>query len=208
VETGEEMKILLVSIDSKIPNLALMKISAYHKWLGDSVGFDIQEPDMVYISCIFKKNAGQARGISTFYPDAEIVLGGCGINLDNSLPSYIELMKPDYNLYLSTFSQGYTTRGCVNKCGFCIVPEKEGKIRIAQHPSEFADSRFNTMMIMDNNLLGAPDYWQKEVFDWFENTATKMLSPKVGMLAYSQKKDGIGYNPSNTLLQFILHGMI
>jgi hypothetical protein len=66
----------------------------------------------------------------------------------------------------------------VNKCGFCIVPEKEGKIRIAQHPREFSDPRFDTMMIMDNNLFGAPDYWQKEVFDWFENTATKMLSPQ------------------------------
>jgi hypothetical protein len=172
------MKVLLVSIDSKIPNLALMKISAWHKALGDTVGFDIQDPDKVYISCIFKKNASQAKGIATYYPNARIEIGGCGINLTNTLPDEIEWTKPDYDLYPSTFSQGYTTRGCVNKCGFCVVPEKEGKIRIAQHPREFADSRFDTMMIMDNNLFGAPDDWQKEVFDWFENTSTKMLSPQ------------------------------
>ena len=50
--------------------------------------------------------------------------------------------------------------------------------KIAKHPSEFADSRFDTMMIMDNNLFMASDEWQKQVFDWFENTNTKMLSPQ------------------------------
>lgn len=61
------MKVLLVDVDSKIPNLALMKISAWHKLNGDDVGFNIENPDKVYISCIFKKNAGQAKGISSFY---------------------------------------------------------------------------------------------------------------------------------------------
>lgn len=170
--------ILLIDIDSKIPNLALMKISAWHKGRGDLVGFETPNPDIVYISCIFKKNASQAKGIATYYPDAEIIIGGSGIDLKTKLPDEIELIKPDYDLYPSTFSQGYTTRGCINKCGFCIVPEKEGRIHINQHPSDFADSRFDTMMIMDNNLFAAPDHWQKQVFDWFENTSTKMLSPQ------------------------------
>jgi len=172
------MNVLLVDIDSKIPNLALMKISAWHKAQGNIVGFDIGNPDKVYISCIFKKNAEQARGIATYYPDAQINIGGCGIDLKNTLSDEIELIKPDYDLYQTTYSQGYTSRGCPNKCGFCIVPEKEGKIRIAQHPSEFHDPRFDTCMIMDNNLFGTPNYWQKKVFDWFENTSTKMLSPQ------------------------------
>ena len=172
------MIVLLVDVDSKISNLALMKISAYHKLLGDTVGFGIENPDKVYISCIFKKNAGQAKGIARYYPDAEIDIGGSGVDLKKQLPNEIEMIKPDYDLYPSTYSQDYTTRGCDRKCGFCIVPEKEGKIRIAQHPSEFADARFDTMMIMDNNLFAAPDDWQKQVFDWFENTSTKMLSPQ------------------------------
>ena len=170
--------ILLVNIDSKIPNLALMKISAWHKALGDSVGFDIQDPDKVYISCIFKKNASQAKGIATYYPNARIDIGGCGIDLKNTLPDEIEWTKPDYDLYPSTFSQGYTTRGCVNKCGFCIVPEKEGKIKIAQHPSIFHDKRFDTCMIMDNNLFAAPPLWQDDVFSWFILNQIKMLSPQ------------------------------
>lgn len=171
-------RILIVDIDSKIPNLALMKISAWHKAQGHTVGFETENPDKVYISCIFKKNASQAKGIATYYPDAQIDIGGCGVSLSKELPTEIEMIKPDYDLYPSQYSQGYTTRGCVNKCGFCVVPEKEGKIRTVKHPSEFADPRFDTMMIMDNNLFAAPEEWQKGVFDWFENTATKMLSPQ------------------------------
>ena len=49
------MKVLLVDVDSKIPNLALMKISEWHKLQGDEVGFNIQNPNKVYISCIFTK---------------------------------------------------------------------------------------------------------------------------------------------------------
>jgi hypothetical protein len=172
------MKILLVDMDSKIPNLALMKISAWHKLQGDETGFAVSDPDKVYISCIFKKNAGQAKGISTFYPDAEIDIGGSGVDLKKELPIDIEMMKPDYDLYPSTYSQGYTTRGCTRKCGFCIVPEKEGEIRTVQHPREFHDPRFDTCMIMDNNLFAASDEWQHDVLSWFIDNKIKMLSPQ------------------------------
>ena len=172
------MKILLVDVDSKIPNLALMKISAWHKKQGDETGFDISNPDKVYISCIFQKNKGQAKGIAKFYPDAKIDIGGSGINLKKNLLPEIENTKPDYNLYPSTYSQDFTSRGCFRKCLFCIVPEKEGMIKPWHHPSQFHDNRFDTCMIMDNNLFAAPDSWQAEVFNWFYQTGTKMLSPQ------------------------------
>ena len=171
-------RVLLVDIDSKIPNLALMKISAWHKRGGDTVGFDVQNPDTVYISCIFKKNAEQARGVATYYPDAEINIGGTGISLTNHLSEDNELLKPDYDLYPSTYSQGFTTRGCIRKCPFCVVPEKEGTIREAQHPSEFHDPRFDTCMIMDNNLFAAPQSWQDGIFSWFSENKIKMMSPQ------------------------------
>jgi len=172
------MRVLLVDVDSRIPNLALMKISAWNKLQGHDVGFNIENPDKVYISCIFTKNKGQAKGIAKLYPGAEIDIGGSGIDLKKDLPVEIENIKPDYDLYLSTYSQDYTSRGCPRKCPFCFVPEKEGMIRTAKHPSEFHDSRFDTCMIMDNNLFATPASWQWEVFKWFHNNKIKMLSPQ------------------------------
>lgn len=157
------MKIRLVDIDSKIPNLALMKISAWHKSQGDRVGFDIEDPEKVYASCIFTKNAWKARGLQFMYPDAEIEIGGSGIDLTKTLPVEIERIKPDYDLYPSTYSLGFTTRGCIRKCQFCIVPEKEGRLCRWQHISEWHDSRFDTVICLDNNITADREWF-------FENT--------------------------------------
>lgn len=172
------MNILLIDFDSRIPNLALMKISAYFKSFGHTVEFDVQDPDQVYVSVVFSKNRGQAAGLTKMFPNARITFGGPGWDLKNFLPPSIERIKPDYDLYPSEYSQGFTTRGCIRHCPFCIVPEKEGKIQIWQHPEKFHDDRFNTCMIMDNNLFAAPDYWQRMVFEWFIDNKIKMLSPQ------------------------------
>jgi len=171
-------KIRLIDFDSKIPNLALMKLSAWYKSKGDIVGFDVPDPDRVYVSVIFTKNKPKAAGLTTMFPDAEVSFGGSGWDLHSFLPDEIEKIKPDYDLYPSTYSQGFTTRGCICKCKFCIVPEKEGNIQTWQHPSAFHDDRFDTSMIMDNNLFAAPDYWQDSVFSWFVDNKIKMMSPQ------------------------------
>lgn len=169
------MKILLVNFDSKIPNLALMKLSAWYKARGDEIGFDTQDPDKVYISVVFSKNRGQAAGLIKMFPDSMVSFGGPGWDLKNFLPDEIEFIKPDYDLYPSEYSQGFSTRGCIRKCPFCVVPEKEGIIQIWQHPSKFHDERFNNCMLMDNNLLAAPKEWVTDVFTWFYDSGVKML---------------------------------
>lgn len=171
------MKVLLIDFDSKIPNLALMKISAYHKQQEDQVGFDVQEPGKVYCSLIFPKNKEQAAGLKTMFK-CPIDFGGSGWDLKKTLPDEIEYQKPDYDLYPSEYSQGFTTRGCIRNCGWCFVPGKEGKIRVCQSPAQFHDDRFNTCMIMDNNLLAAPPVWWMEVLSWFHHGGVKMLSPQ------------------------------
>jgi hypothetical protein len=170
-------KVLLVDFDSKIPNLALMKISAYEKARGSVVGFDAENPDKVICSVIFTKNRAQAEGLKTMF-SCPVEFGGSGWDLTNRLPPEVELIKPDYDLYPSEYSQGYTTRGCIRKCGFCIVPEKEGALHPVQHPAAFHDDRFGTCMIMDNNLLGAKKEWVKSVLSWFHEGRIKMLSPQ------------------------------
>jgi hypothetical protein len=158
------MNIKLIDVDSKIPNLALMQLAAYHRANGDTVGFDVSNPDKVYISCIFKKNAEAARGISTYFPDADVVMGGTGINLKTTIPEDAQKAYPDYNLYPNmNYSLGFTTRGCIRKCGFCVVPEKEGMIHRWQHIKEFYNPKFKDVALLDNNITACKDWF-------FENT--------------------------------------
>lgn len=158
------MNVKLIDVDSKIPNLALMQLSQYHKSLGDNVGFDIPNPHKVYISCIFSKNASKAKGIATLYPDAEVILGGSGVDLHSKIPDPACKIKPDYNLYPNVnYDLGFTTRGCIRKCPFCIVPEKEGKLYRWQHISDFHQEGHKIVKLLDNNI-GADRNW------FFENT--------------------------------------
>jgi len=129
------MIVHLVDYDSKIPNLALMRVSSYHKSLGDEVRYSkgkkasiALDVDKIYISCIYKKNK---KHVNTFidslnneYSDSpvEIDVGGSGYDLKKVLSDEIESMKPDYSLYPDCDSSyGFSSRGCPRVCSFCIV---------------------------------------------------------------------------------------
>jgi hypothetical protein len=169
------MRVKLIDIDNKyrekkrrgkrFPNLALMKISAYEKSHGNEVGFDIENPDLTYISCVFKKNRLNAI-MECCNVEGGISFGGSGLAMDYRLPLNIELMKPDYGLYpFQEYSMGFTTRGCPNDCPWCIVHKKEGHFGIAQHIREFHDFRFKSCKLLDNNILVNKD-WFFENTDW------------------------------------------
>lgn len=140
------MKIGLIDVDGhNFPNLALMRISAYHKARGDDVEWwwsDLVHYDIVYKSKIF------SDAYSKDTPDPinadKVVKGGTGycISLENgkevfdesknfSLPSEVERMFPDYSIYPQfDFAISMTSRGCPNNCSFCHVTQKEGRCSI------------------------------------------------------------------------------
>ena len=151
------MKILLVNIDSKIPNLALEKIRVYHEQQGHKV-YQIKDRsllpfidayDKIYVSCVFDYNKHRCRKWESI---AEI--GGSGYSLKKCLLSKIERIKPKINF-------GFTTRGCIRNCSFCIVPEKEGKIYIVGDVYDLWDGQSEDVVIMDNNILAAPEHFFK-----------------------------------------------
>lgn len=156
------MKIGLIDVDGHhYPNLALMKLSAWHKSRGDTVdwwwGFD--HYDRVYLSKVFDE---------TYTPDIpepvnadEIVKGGTGYGLDNKLPDEIEHICPDYSIYPELTRDtafGFLSRGCPRGCHFCIVAGKEGRrsVKVADL-SEWWSGQKN-IVLMDPNLLACPEH--------------------------------------------------
>jgi len=157
------MKVLLMDLDvikqrRPFPNLALMKLSAYHKLRGDRVflNFPLELADITYASCVFTWNAKRRNGL---YPEA--IVGGSGVDLKAELPLEVEHIMPDYSLYPNAnYSLGFTSRGCIRRCPWCCVPEKEGGIRPVARIYEFWNRQHRKILLLDNNLLASPNWRQ------------------------------------------------
>jgi len=152
------MKVLLIDLDqTRYPNLALMKLSAWHKARGNKVWFNftLQDYDAYYASCVFTWNTAI---LSKFpYGNIKMQLGGSGFNLWGTLPDEIEHIMPDYGLYNYPYAMGFTSRGCIKYCPWCIVPEKEGSIKEWAEIGEFLSPDSKGIVLYDNNLLAAPN---------------------------------------------------
>ena len=157
------MKVRLIAVDSKIPNYALMKISTYHKRKGDNVGwydhlFDYEDTDILYISKVFTFT----KDVEYLPINAKIIKGGTGYDYNTKLPQEIEdICELDYNLYPNCdYSIIFTTRGCVRKCPFCIVPKKEGLIHNVNVAKLNPNGKY--IMLLDNNFF-ANKTWRENI---------------------------------------------
>ena len=169
------MRVGLIDVDggNRFPNIALMKISAWHKAQGDDVSwyqsFDGWY-DLVYMSKVF-----------SFTPDYDYVInateirkGGSGYCIelvngkevfhperDVQLPFEIEHIYPDYSLYPQLTEEtafGFLTRGCPRGCSFCIVAGKEGRSsRKVADLKEFWNGQKN-IVLCDPNILACPEW--------------------------------------------------
>lgn len=150
------------------PNLALMKISAFHKAHGDDVEhympFMGETYDLIYSSKVFTFTDETAA-----LPDFAF-RGGTGYMMFDELSEEIDTMQPDYSLYPNytvcinkrkenqeSVAIGFLTRGCVNNCEHCIVPRKEGFIRPYMTWEQVKRPDSKNMLLLDNNVL-ALDY--------------------------------------------------
>ena len=150
------MKVALIDVDSKIPNLALMILSAYHKAKGDEVSLYAPlidgTPDLAYASKVFDFTPDYG-----YYPDCEIIRGGTGFDLHAKLPEEAENIMPDYSLFDCDYAMGRFTRGCIRRCPWCVVPEMDGNdVRKVADLKDFWSGQ-SVVRVLDDNIMAAPD---------------------------------------------------
>lgn len=156
------MKVGLLPVDSNYPNLALMKLSSYHKSIGDRVEWynELDHYDKVYMSKIFSYTPDYC-----YYINCDVEKGGTGYDVRKVLPDVIDKTQPDYSIYPSIDKRtayGFLTRGCPNKCKWCVVPLKEGNIRPYMDVEEISIEGRKNLILMDNNIL-ASDYGLQQI---------------------------------------------
>lgn len=156
------MNVGLVDVDGhNYPNLALMKLSAWHKSQGDNVEWAsmFNHYDVVYKSKVFTWTDDDIYSYDADFID----IGGTGYkDYTKVLPDKVEHICPDYSLYdIKDTAYGFTTRGCIRKCPFCLVSKKEGYIRDNADIEEFWGGQKN-LILMDNNIL-ASDHGIKQL---------------------------------------------
>lgn len=171
----------LIDIDGKLPNLALMKISTYYKLAGEKVEFveSGKSYEKIYASSIFTRSKDKCQELIDLYGDT-IQIGGTGFDITGTLPQEIDACRPDYDLYtledvlpgvrgvmtratrikkaqqIVDAGIGFTSRGCVRKCPFCFVPQKEPMFRQAMEIADIINPRSNVIILHDNNLTADP----------------------------------------------------
>lgn len=162
------MKVGMLDVDGKnFPNIAQMKISAWHKSKGDKV--EIYDPfshyDRVYKSKVF----GYTPDYQYYINADEVIAGGTGyavkkggedyeMEKDKPLPDEIEHICPDYSLYgVKNTAYGFLSRGCPRGCSFCIVGKKEGLCsRKVSDLKEFWNGE-RDIVLCDPNILACRD---------------------------------------------------
>jgi hypothetical protein len=147
----EKQRIGLIQVDGKLPNLALMKLSKHYEDLGHETFF-------IDLSTIK----------ADFWFGSMIFMGGSGYDIKATLPKEIEEITPDYEKFGLDYSIGFTSRGCIRNCDFCIVREKEGLF----HNVDMSWIKQKKVLLLDNNFLASPNW--KEKLKYFIDNKTKV----------------------------------
>lgn len=167
----------LTHIDGKLPNIALMKIAAEHRRRGDDLSFSKQvergmfEPaySAVYGSAIFSFSTDRVIIFREQFPEA--IIGGTYSIVNTTTVEEMLGIEEDAPLDYTIYPQfpasiGFTQRGCRLKCGFCVVPKKEGKARSIQSIAQIWRGKEwpKHIHLLDNDFFGQPrDQWEARI---------------------------------------------
>jgi hypothetical protein len=171
----DRREVRITQIDGKLPNVALMKLSHWHKAQGHDVtvtrdlGRDMFAPefDRVYGSAIFTCfGTERLERFLDAWPQA--IVGGTGTTSTATVEQIIgadEYEHLDYSGWPDfEHSIGFTQRGCRLKCKFCVVPAKEGKNRSVNPIANIwrGDPHQKTILLLDNDFFGQAE-WRERI---------------------------------------------
>lgn len=145
-----------------------MRLSTWYKRQGAEVDFmrlglayyptrknervivDTEGYDAAFCSCVFS-------GTRQYVVGENIIFGGTGVDAKISLPEGMDKMPLDYSLYPENDSSyGFISRGCNRDCYFCVVPQKEGRVKVVD--SIDAIIQHDKVEFLDNNFLQIPEH--------------------------------------------------
>lgn len=200
------MNVALIDADlldggTRHPNLALLKMSGWHKAQGHTVrlitNYDQLEPDLfgggaadydhIAVSKVFTKSKVPPV-LQDLIRSGKASIGGTGFFEIGSpvLPTEVEHHMPDYHLYdeyiaahpeghwddYTKASIGFTTRGCFRKCPFCVNRHYD---RVQRHSpvSEFLDPTRPRIYLWDDNFMASGEKIWNEVMDELQATGKR-----------------------------------
>lgn len=117
--------------------------------------FLIPEHDEVHISCTFTWDKAKCEELAyqwEGFTDKPVKLGG--VAYGSPCDDFIQGMYIKKNII-------FTSRGCNNSCGFCIVPKNEGKLK--ELPI------YEGNIIQDNNFLQCSRSHKDKVFEMLKH---------------------------------------
>ncbi|MFX0132396.1 MAG: hypothetical protein ACFFDN_01995 [Candidatus Hodarchaeota archaeon] len=173
---------IAITTDSKIANLPLMKIASYYK---SNVEWYLpllhNHYEKIYYSKIFNFTHKVDR-------EDEMIVGGTGYNLKKTLPEDIDKCQPDYSIYPKcNYSLQFFSRGCIRKCKFCVVPEKEGFIKPVE-PMDL-NPRGKYIEVLDNNFFASPGWWHAIGYLAMMNQPVNFHGVDIRILTESQENE-------------------
>jgi hypothetical protein len=169
------MRVRLTQLDGKLPNLALMRLAAWHRARGDEVVFTRSveremfegEYDVVYGSAIFTASQPLIAGFRQCWPSA--IVGGTGSGSAITVEQVVggRWERCDYRDHPGFQpSLGFTARGCRMKCRFCMMPGSEGRPRSVNTIADLwrGPGHARKLLLLDNDFFGqSEEQWQARI---------------------------------------------
>ncbi|MFW6001735.1 MAG: hypothetical protein ACOCQD_00185 [archaeon] len=176
----------------QIAPMSLMKFSTWYKRKGyrvvlvtDIAYFHIpKKVDEIVVTSVFTFDIDKVISCIKYYKNhyglnnEDVHVGGIAVSL---MPEYIrehcgnvdihvglhpevENLPLDYSLYPEIdYSLAYTSRGCVRKCPWCMVPVIEGKMSYVHDWEGFINMHKPRVQFFDNNFTACKKDWIEHV---------------------------------------------